>query len=318
MAIRYATIGNLTTDDLVYFDGSRDDRLPGGGTLYGALAALLWTEEQAGIISVIGDAYDRKALRRFRDHGIDLTAVEYVPGVEGILDCLVYLDPKGETKNILFPGKSSTRAEMTPLPTSYPAFYRNNVKGYHLPSCSVKETADWLEVIPKDAVTVGDPFVEDSDTEEDIARMMAGLTCFLPSERELAQMFGCEQPKDPADYLPLLRSIATEATEVICVKLGGKGALVFDVKNGKAWVIPPYPAKVVNVTGCGDSFCGGFLAGYEQTRDAFTAAMMGTVSSSFVIEHLLSIDILSITKEQARARLAEYKTMADREKNRIL
>jgi cytidine kinase len=42
--------------------------------------------------------------------------------------------------------------------------------------------------------------------------------------------------------------------------------------------------EVLDTTGAGDSYCGGFLAGLVAGRPAVECAVMGTVSASFVVE----------------------------------
>jgi sugar/nucleoside kinase (ribokinase family) len=42
--------------------------------------------------------------------------------------------------------------------------------------------------------------------------------------------------------------------------------------------------KVVDPTGGGNAFCGGFCAGWIQSGDQVTAAMYGNIAASFVIE----------------------------------
>jgi hypothetical protein len=48
---------------------------------------------------------------------------------------------------------------------------------------------------------------------------------------------------------------------------------------------------IVDPTGCGNTFCGGFLAGWYKTRNVLTAALWGSVSASFSKPlHLLSLN----------------------------
>jgi hypothetical protein len=41
----------------------------------------------------------------------------------------------------------------------------------------------------------------------------------------------------------------------------------------------------IDPTGCGNTFCGGFLVGWYRTRDLLTAALWGSVSASFMLEY---------------------------------
>ena len=60
---------------------------------------------------------------------------------------------------------------------------------------------------------------------------------------------------------------------------------------------------VVYVTGAGDSFCGGFMAGYLFTHDPLQAAAYGAVSASFIVESLGARKPNHYQKELAEQRL---------------
>ena len=61
------------------------------------------------------------------------------------------------------------------------------------------------------------------------------------------------------------------------------GALVWE--GGEAHHIPPATNKLVDATGAGDSFAGGFLAKYLTGSAAADAARFATHISAWVIEH---------------------------------
>jgi hypothetical protein len=67
--------------------------------------------------------------------------------------------------------------------------------------------------------------------------------------------------------------------------------------------IPPYPACVIDPTGAGDSFCGGFAVGLTDTGDPIRAAQYGTVSASWVIQGYGALYALGSNREKAQARL---------------
>jgi ribokinase len=61
---------------------------------------------------------------------------------------------------------------------------------------------------------------------------------------------------------------------------------------------------VVDVTGAGDSFGGGFAVGLRQTGDPLRAVLMGTVSASFVVEGWGALYGLDPPAEEVARRLA--------------
>ena len=68
------------------------------------------------------------------------------------------------------------------------------------------------------------------------------------------------------------------------VKRGKNGQYLYDHLAHKRWMLPAYPVKMNNPTGAGDSFCGGFIAGYRQIYDPLESALFGNISASFTVE----------------------------------
>ena len=93
------------------------------------------------------------------------------------------------------------------------------------------------------------------------------------------------------------------------IKIGPDGILLLDGGNGNRQHLPAYlepgAPQIVDVTGAGDSFCGGFLAGLAQSGEALLAAQMGLISASMVIEGYGALYAFELQRETAVARLAE-------------
>jgi hypothetical protein len=60
---------------------------------------------------------------------------------------------------------------------------------------------------------------------------------------------------------------------MVVIKCGANGQAVLDGTSGKRWDVPAYPVQPSDVTGAGDAYCGGFLAGLVQTGDPLEAAL---------------------------------------------
>jgi sugar/nucleoside kinase (ribokinase family) len=78
--------------------------------------------------------------------------------------------------------------------------------------------------------------------------------------------------------------MAAYGCEIVVIKRGGRGQLLYDSATRSRWEVPPYPARVANLFGAGDAFCGGFLAGYRQAFDPLEAVLCGNISASLAIE----------------------------------
>jgi ribokinase len=105
-----------------------------------------------------------------------------------------------------------------------------------------------------------------------------GIDVFLPNKEEGSVLTGL---KDPADIARDLSELYAEA--LVILKLDADGALVW--LDGSAHHIPPATNNLVDATGAGDSFAGGFLARYLRGASAVEAATFATTISAWVIEH---------------------------------
>jgi ribokinase len=106
-----------------------------------------------------------------------------------------------------------------------------------------------------------------------------GVDILLPNYEEGQVLTGLEEPAD----------IARRLTEIypgalVILKLDADGALV--LHDGVATSIPAGTNNLVDATGAGDSFAGGFLAHYLDHGDPVAAAQFATLISAWVIEHL--------------------------------
>jgi ribokinase len=86
----------------------------------------------------------------------------------------------------------------------------------------------------------------------------------------------------------------------------GAGGMRLLLQGGTNWTqIPAFSTQVVDPTGAGDAFCGGFLVGLAQSGSPVQAALYGAVSASFIIEDFGVLHALNVEPEQARSRLRQ-------------
>ena len=110
--------------------------------------------------------------------------------------------------------------------------------------------------------------------------MSIGLTAFMPSEDDLAALF----VGSSADTIEMMEEIASWGIDFVVVKRSWKGQMLYDSVNKKRYEIPAYPSKMVDPTGAGDVFGGGFLVGLDRTNDPVQAVMYGNVAASIAVE----------------------------------
>ena len=100
-----------------------------------------------------------------------------------------------------------------------------------------------------------------------------------PNGLEAAQVYGLE---DPA---ALVRAMLDDGARVVALRLGAEGSLIGAVDRPGLIRLPAVPApQIVDQTGAGNTYCGGFLAGWLATGDALAAACYGGAAASFALE----------------------------------
>jgi ribokinase len=103
------------------------------------------------------------------------------------------------------------------------------------------------------------------------------------------------------------RKLFTWGAKLVIIKLGDRGTAVYDQKSDKIRLLPafhdPGERSVVDVTGAGDAFCGGFLVGLYSTGNVSHAVCLGSVSASIVVEGYGALYALGQPGQVARIRL---------------
>ena len=272
------TIGWLTMDDIVLTDHRCRPNVLGGGALYSAVGASIWATK-VGVHSVTGRPFLDRVRDAIKRRGLDTEGIGAIAG-NGLQ--LWLLHETATDKQQVPKLTSSSADEMDrgrgPMPAAYV-----EARGFHIapqsPSGSI-ENARRLGALP------GKPIVTlDLLSDEFIDRrlyadpgFLAHVTAFLPSEAEVARIW------NPADLHAWLRTQASAHACHVGVKLGEQGSIVCDARSGMLTRVPAFPAQVIDTTGAGDGYCGGFLAGLVAGRPLAECAAMGTVSASYVVE----------------------------------
>ena len=272
------TIGWLTMDDIVLPDHRCRPNVQGGGALYSAIGAQIWAH-RVGIHSVTGNSILDDVRNGIEQRGLDSAGIGAIEG-NGLQLWLLH---ESDTDKQQLPKLTSSSADEMdrgrgPMPHAYAT-----ARGFHIapqsPAGSI-ENACCLGRLPgRPVITLdilSDEFI-DRRLYADLG-FLDHVTAFLPSEAEVARIW------NPADLPAWLREQAAAHHCHMGVKLGAQGSIVCDARTGIVTCVPAFRSQVVDTTGAGDGYCGGFLAGLVSGRPLAVCAGMGTVSASYVIE----------------------------------
>jgi sugar/nucleoside kinase (ribokinase family) len=293
------TIGWLTVDDIVLTDGCCHRSVLGGGALYSAVGADIFSEA-VGIHSVCGKPYVERAVAEIAARGIDPSGIATMPG-NGLE--LWLLHESATDKQQLPKLTSSSANDMDRHRGAVGQAYRK-AAGFHIapqsPAGSVANALDLSCLSHRPVITMdilSDVFI-DKTLYYDLD-FLRHLSAFLPSEAEIVRIWGA--PSTPAW---LTRAAKGQACHMIA-KLGGEGSLVCEAQTGRLFHVPALPVDVVDTTGAGDAYCGGFVAGLVAGQSLELAAAMGTVAASYVVEATGALATTRPSPEERDRRLRD-------------
>ena len=334
----FLAVGNCTLDDVVTPDGQISPRQLGGNAVYAAVGMRLWGVD-VSLVSVVGSDYSREWLERLADAGIDISAVARIEEPHLLRSRAFYLPDGSRTDRIdearsILPAHAGEIIDLeseytdtgNPLhrriwPTFCPdlaqwAETARNASYVHLAPgplpCSRANAAFLKRLRGEEVVISFDWPWWDWDREAQVdANLLHNVDYLLPSIEELTihadAVFETDSggQKQQGHVFAAARRLLALGPRGIGVKMGARGMRLL-LQGGKNWTqIPAFSTQVVDPTGAGDAFCGGFLVGLAQSGSPVQAALYGAVSASFIIEDFGVLHALQVDADEARSRLQQ-------------
>ena len=322
---RFVVAGRLNRDYIIFPDGDALLDVPGGNALYTAIGMAIWeTSSPPGVIARVGEDYPRKWLDEFSQKGLDVRGVHILSSAIDVRYFTTFVDGEKVHKD---PVKYFSQASI-PFPKSLLG-YKSPAKELdsrtQLSVTAIRKSdfipdylgAGAIHIAPLDfmshsllpalmhhegvsIVTLDpSPGYMNPTFWEDIPSIVIGLTAFMPSEEEVRALF----QRRSSDLWEMAEILASYGCEIVVIKRGESGQLVYEAETKSRWEIPSYPSRVSYHIGAGDAFNGGFLVGYRRSYDPVEAALYGNVSASIVLEGKKALYGLDALPGLADARL---------------
>ena len=269
--MRIGVYGNLTLDEL-----DQNGKLvvrPGGSALYSSLAAA-YLGARVSVFSNIGHDYPRGILSWVKNRGIDVSGVKKLDGLTTHFRISYSADSR--KLELIHPGQK-LKPSFSPGPFEAihlgPVFLEIGLDTLHYARHHSKFLSLDVQGLlrtegPKGFVRLArkriDPFLSKCNmvkATEDEARIIAPAPTIVSTARRLLH-------KGP---------------QYVIITRGRSGSLLVENEGG-ALHIPSVPeARVVDLTGAGDIFLGGWLATFLSVRDALWAGAVGAAFASLSV-----------------------------------
>jgi ribokinase len=305
----FITTGGMRIDYLITQAGEAHVGLVGGNALYSAVGSALWAQGEVGLWARIGENYPQHWLTALAELGLNTAGLVRIPGDQDHRTFYAYT-PDGrrvDTEPALHFGRihhplpdalsdyiHSTPGQDNPetyeplaiRPADWPQDY-HNATAVHLSPLSIRThlkvpLALRQQGIQCITVDPGERYMR-PELKPFIQQFLPYVDAFLPSAQEVRSLFGLE-----VSLWKAAETLASWGPSIVAIKNGADGVLIYERENGRKTHLLAYHApgdgRIIDNTGAGDAFCGGFLVGLVRTKDAVKAAEMGLVSASMVLE----------------------------------
>lgn len=305
--------------------------VPGGNLLYAAGGLRIW-ETDIGLLGRIGEDFPFQWRRDFETRGFDTQGLKILPGSLDLRSFRAYSEAFEESRSnpvshfsrrgLSFPKSllgyqpPNDRMDISRQPHPHAPTIRDIPKDYldasavHICPMDFTSQSQLLTAFKAGLTTTvtldPEPVYMNPKFLKDVRIVLNGLTAFLPSEEEMKSLFWGQTN----NLWEMAEVLGSYGCEIIVIKLGSQGQLVYDAVGKKRWEIPAYPSRMADPTGAGDTFCGGFLAGYRKDYDPLQAALYGNVSASLAVEGSGAFYPLDVLPGLAQARLEVLRELA--------
>lgn len=304
---RYVLLGQLRRNYIITSTGKSYLDVLGGNLIYAAVGLSLWgPESRPGLVARVGEDFPRDWLDEIEHSGFDIRGIRIVPEALELRTFYAYSDRSTRTEDdpvshfakhgLSFPksllGYRSpgitfdSRVKLQPISLRQGDIPEEYLDGSAAHLCPVDYlTQSLIPAVLRQAgfttITVDpSPGMMTPTFWDEIPALVTGLTAFIASEEEVLSLFHGRSK----DLWEIAEALASYGCEYIVIKRGESGQILYDGGSRNRWEISSYPSNVVDPTGAGDAFCGGFLIGYRRTYDPIEAVLYGNISASLTVE----------------------------------
>ena len=295
--IDFVAIGSIIIDDIVDPQGRTSMGVLGGGGSHAVAGMRVWSERTA-LVSVIGQDFPETAWKQLESLA-DTRGIRQRPAAQPRAWQLFEADG---TRQEVFRTDFGALRQTTIQPDEYPIDF-GTAKGVYLQTATAPEAEAWanrLKALNPSLVMLWEPWeiLYTPDNLVDFGRVAPQFEIISPQTIEISRMIGETKPEKQATIL------FECGVRCLALRLGAAGSLVGAIEH--IHHIPAISGPVVDETGAGNSYCGGFVVGYvESGGDAATAGRYGTVAATFALAQLGVARLGAQTRTQAETRLKQ-------------
>ena len=297
--MKLLVVGSMAYDDVETPAGTRTHQL-GGSVTYFSVAASYFTD--VAIIGIVGQDFQPEHRHLLASRGIDTSGIEIADG-QTFHWSGSYLNDLNDAETVAT--DLNVFADFNP---TVPEGHRS-IPYLFLANCDpetqqsvLNQMSDDLQLVAGD--TMNHWIVE---KRQPLDHLMTQLDFSVINEAE-ARMY-----TEKSNLVEVAEGLLDEGPDNVIIKRGEYGAVLYN--EDQRFIVPAYPVQnIVDPTGAGDSFAGGFMGYISATSrhdpESYRQAVIaGSVIASFTVEGFGLDRLANLTNQEITDRFFEFEDL---------
>ncbi|KAA3616940.1 MAG: sugar kinase [Calditrichaeota bacterium] len=291
-------VGSIAYDTIETPNGKMDDAL-GGSTLFFTAAASLFA--QINVVGVIGSDFQKEELKFLEQRDVNFDGLYVEEGKTFRWGGRYHKNMN--QRDTLFTDLNVFEYFNPTIPEQY-----KNCEYIFLANIAPELQLQVLEQVNNPKLVVLDTMNLWINISRDaLEQVVRKSDIVIINDEELMQF------TEEENLVKAVKKIVAMGPSKLVIKRGEYGALLYS--NNKFFFAPAYPLEnVVDPTGAGDTFAGGFLGYLASTNEINDetlrhALVYGCTTASFTVEDFGLLNLKNLSKEQLESRFDEFKEM---------
>ena len=295
-------VGSVAYDSVTTGAGSRTDSLGGSATYFSVAASYF---SKVSLIAVVGEDFRSTDVDLLQAHDVDTTGLEHASG-ETFRWAGEY-DPEDLNSRETLDTQLNVFADFNPKLSDdhrgMPYLFLANIDP-ELQLDVLHQMEERPRLVALDTMNF---WIEGK--KDELQKVVEAVDVLFIDETE-ARMFSGE-----GNLLHAAKAITDLGPHTLLIKRGEHGVLLFH--DDSIFVAPAFPLEtVVDPTGAGDSFAGGFMGYMAATGDISSAGLrratvLGSVMGSFSVEAFSLERTSELSKEEIEERFRAFGGLTD-------
>jgi sugar/nucleoside kinase (ribokinase family) len=273
-----AVIGHFSIDTILLPTRTTPFVVLGGAVTYSSLAARR-LEATASVISKVGRNFPEAYLWWLKKEGIDLSGVTKLADEQTTCFELSYSKDLAE-RTLKLKSKAAS-INLDDIPTHLKA------RSIHIATIAnevqfevvehLRQCAEVLSLDPQGLLRSFDEAGNETENTSFDKRILSLTDIYKSSLNEIYSLTGNSELKQA------IRTIHDFGVETVIVTMGAKGSIL-SIEGAQYNIASCPPQILVDPTGAGDAFMGGFLTEYLSQKESIWCACVGSAVASVVVE----------------------------------